>query len=259
MVIEEKSDSDSAAYFQFIKSRYKLPYDKNFHAVGLFEDKRSDFYISDSSCRKFCKSVGEFIETSPFVISVSCLDKNALRELLKMPKGYGFRGDKEHREDKEIGYEILARKVFLEFAQFLKSKKAQGSIIAESRRGVDYRLLKTFLESQEPNQFNRNSRLQTYVRVLRENVFSICFENKSGLNAGLEMADLISYLANQKITKRLGDFEGRGSKLLWKVLEKRSIVKSLSPTIFKKFAGDRIHKIANRIEIRLKENRDLIK
>ena len=258
VAIEEGSVKELAAYFSYIKKRYGLPNDKNLHAVGLFEDKKSDFYLSASKCRNFCKSVAEFIETSPFAISTSCLDKNILRTILKMPDRYEFRGSKDHGEDKDIGYEVLARKIFLGFAQFLRANKSHGAIIAESRRGADYRLLKTFLYSQEPNQFNHNPRLQMYAKELRERVFSISFENKKGLNAGLEIADLISYLINRKVSRRLLSLENRGSNALWRSVERRSDFHSLSPSAFDKFAKDRIHEIAMRIAKRLDANSDLV-
>lgn len=258
VAIEEKIVKELAAYFSYIKKRYALPDENNLHAVGLFEDKKSDFYLGAAKCKNFCKSVGEFIETSPFAISVSCLDKSILREILKMPDRYEFRGSKDHGEDKDIGYEILARKIFLGYAQFLKKSKSYGSITAESRRGADHRLLKTFLYSQEPNQFNHNSRLQVYAKELRDRVFSMSFENKKGLNAGLEIADLISYLVNKKVNRKLASLGSRGGNILWRAIEKRSDFHSLSPEAFDKFAKDRIHEIAMRIAKRLNANSDLV-
>lgn len=258
IVIEEKINRELAAYFSFIKKRYKLPEEKNFHTVGLFEDRKSDFYLSDSKCKSFCFSLAEFIETSPLLISASCINKDYLRQLLKMPEVYGFKGSKEHNEDKDIGYEILARQVFLEFSKFLKQKNAQGTITAESRRGADYQLLKTFLFCQEPNQFNHSVRLRGYSQELRQRVFSIRFENKQGLNAGLEMADIISYLAYQKAARNLAASERRGSKILWRAIEKKSDLKNLSSEIMNRFAKNRIHEIATRIEERLRKNSDLV-
>ena len=251
IVIEDKTTDELSSYFKYIKRRYSLPEEKNFHAVGLFETRTSDFYLSHSLCKKFCVSVSEFIETSPIHIWLLRVDKRVLRTLLKMPQSYQFKGSREHKEDKDIGYEILSRKMFFEFARFLKDESAHGAIIAESRQGADYHLLKTFLQCKEPTQFNHNSRLQKYAQWLRGRVFSICFENKRGLSAGLEIADLVSYLGNRKVSRRLATLEPRGGKLLWRIVEKNYNFTDFSPAILKRLAGDRINKIAIRIRDRM--------
>lgn len=261
IVVEDSADIELSAYFNYIKRAHKLPESKSFHSVDFFENKKSDLYLKDSKCIKFCQSVAEFIKIAPFNIAIVCLDKRHLRELIKMPNGYSFKGSKDHKEDKEIGYEILTRKVFLEFAKFIKIQKAKGSVVAESRRESDRVILKSFLQSQDSEQFKRRKNLSRYSFEMRNRVVSLCFENKNGLRGGLEMSDLFAYVYYQKINRKIPLLKKRGLPVLWKSIEKKAEQKQiamLGNRDFLNLAYDRIHKIANRINQRMNEYSDFV-
>lgn len=263
IIIEERpADFELTSYLNYIKRKYGLSDDENFHAFGVFEDRRSPFYLEGANIKKFCNSISEFVEIAPFKIAIFCIDKNGLRELLKMPRGYQFLGGGEHREDKELGYEILARAIFFEFARFLKEEKARGAIIAESRKGADYRMLRTFLSCQEKDQFSHSPRLYAYAQELTQRVVSICFENKKGMSGGLEMADLVSYVAYQKVSKKMRRLKARGIGIVWDTIQRHVKKEGFSPPLsngaIRRLAKDRIHKASKRIQERLRQYRDLV-
>lgn len=261
ITIEHKADLELSAYFNFIKRKYGVPEDQIFHAVDFFEIRTSSLYLSNKKCQKFVESVAEFLKIAPFEIRIVAIDKKELREILKLPFGYKFRGSRAHKEDKEVGYELAARQIFFDFARILKRDKSFGAIVAESRRGSDDVLLRTFLAVQEAVNFQNNRTLFNLSTTMKDRAVSICFENKHGLRGGLEMTDLISYVAYQKLNRRLSTFKKRGLEVLWDALQQKVVknkIEVIHKNTLKKLAPDRIHKISERVRVRLAEFSDLV-
>jgi hypothetical protein len=263
LIIEEGVDQELSAYFNFIKKRYKIDGPSNFHAADFFEIQESEVYTTDTNAKKFSISLGEFVETIPFKLLVCALDKEDLRKILKLPNGYRFKGSAAHAEDKDIAYEILARKLIFEFARHLSSEKALGAIIAESRRGSDRVLLRTFNDCQEPALF-ASTKFGKTSECARQKIVSIRFENKQGLSGGLELVDIYSYITYQTLTKRINRLKKRGCVYLWEVFQaqlpakKRGHPVLLSRSEILGLGKDRINKISNRIQARLNQFRDFV-
>lgn len=262
IIVESTADSEMAAYMNHIKRRYDLADGESFHAVNFFEGHRlkkkgaphGPKAVSAAKAKKISDSLGEFLTTFPIQIKVVALNKNDLRRALKFPENYGFKGSKEHKEDKEVGYEILARELFFWFSRFLKTHKAVGRIVAESRRAPDVVIFKTFLTSGEPNNFLERKMLLKWSQAMKNHVASIAFENKKGVQCGLEIADIASYISHDYLKGILSEFEHRGSKIVWTAIRKKlegKKIHQLRKAGFERVAPDRIHKIATTIRNRL--------
>lgn len=259
LIVEEKVDQEISAYFNYIKRRYSIDKDKNFHAVDFFEDKTCDIYLSNSNANKFCISLCEFMETAPFSTFIWAVDKKEVSKLVKLPNKYKFVGN-PHKEDKDFPYELLARKLFLPFAHFLKKKKAIGAIVAESRRSSDRTLLKTYLDCQEKGHF-KSKKYQKYADEFRDRVVSLRFENKNSMRGGLELADIYSYITYQKLGKKISPtMKRRGVNTLDKVIVKQLMASEQKGSILltnramKELAHDRIDKITKTVTHKIAES-----
>jgi|SRR5580692_3277132 hypothetical protein len=271
IVVEESTDHDLSAYFNYIKRRYSLPEHESFHAVSFFDPRINKRRTNPTvvpiplqSAKGFSSSISEFIENTPFEVMVIAIKKSDVGKLLKMPRGYGFKGTSSHKKDKDVIYEIAARKLFLQFASLLKRKKAYGAIVAESRRKSDSLLIDTFLDCQEETNFSSESNKRAS-RNVREQVVSICFKNKKAVDATLQIADLFSYATYQHLCKKITpEKKKRGLGILWKTCSQK--IRSgradlnilISPRIIKGVASDRINKITSNIQERLNANSDLV-
>lgn len=268
IVVDASNDHDLSAYFNYIKRRYALPEHESFHAVSFFDPptrKTGTTRVPIKTAWNFCSSISEFIANTPFKVMIVAIRKSEVAKLLKMPKGYGFKGSSSHKKDKDVVYEIAARKLFLEFANMLKKHRAHGEIVAESRRKSDSVLIDTFLDCQEEANF-QSARNKRAARNIRETVVSICFKNKRAVDAALQIADLISYATYQHLCKKMSlKKKKRGLGILWKTCAGRiadggshRLDVLLSKRIIRNVASDRIHKITNTIQARLASNSDLV-
>lgn len=251
-IIEDRADKEMSAYLSHIKRRYDLSDGESFHAVELFEGAK---LISAPKAMKVAESLSEFLITFPMKLKVVALNRNDVRKAVGAPSNYGFKGSKDHKEDKEVGYEILTRELIFWFARFLKSKQAIGHIVAESRRHNDVVVLKTFLSAGESNNFRPEQiLLKKWSEAAKSHVASITFENKKGLEGGLEIVDITSYISRLKLKRQLNDNKHRGTVILWdavrKKMEERQI-KILNQSGFRRVAPDRIYKVAKKVADRL--------
>ena len=264
LIVEDKTDAEFSSYFRYVKRRHGLDEDTQLHAYDVLEDSHNALYIHDNQqCKDLTASMAEFVENAPFNIHVAYIDKEQVRSVLGAPKGYSFRGSKKHKEDKDIAYEALARKLFFEFAKLLKKNKAIGSIVAESRRGADSILLKAYLDTQDPQTFSENDQSAKLAKLARDHIHSICFSGKKSLKAGLELADVISYLAYSEITKRFPNKRNdrRGLKSAWeriKACANKKEPQLVAQSELKRVIPDRINEISKRVQHRLEEFRDLV-
>lgn len=264
IVVEHTVDEEISAYFNHIKRRHGFELGNSLHSYDLFEKKGGGKYLDDNKCRAFTESIGEFVENSPFEVLIYYVDKNELRKKLGIPsKRYQFKGSsRKHKEDKEVAYEILARKMFLDFAKILKKNRAIGSVVAESRGQADKVLLTAYVSSREPNVFAKKPKSAKTAQIAREKMHSICFADKGSLKGGLELADIVSFCALAETSGKFSTKRGdrRGIKSMWQKIKKRlkgpSIVK-LSTAEMYNVAPDRIDEISELIAHRMKEANDL--
>lgn len=265
IIVEDNADSDLSAYLRYLKRRHSIEVDVSLHAYDLFENKNHPLYLKDKpKCKDFTDSVAEFFENAPFRVLTYYIDKRDLMKKLGAPNGYSFEGSPTHKADKELAYEIIARKLIFEFSRILKKEKAIGSIVAESRRGADRVLLKTYLESQNPQAFKNAGKdnLAKNATTARDKIHSICFANKKSLKGALELVDIISYCA---YNEQIGKFpkqrnDSRGIKVMWNRIKARmgSMPQLLTKSDMGKLAPDRIDETSKRIKQRMSQFRDLV-
>ncbi len=264
ILVEDAVDNDLSAYLRYLKRRHGIEEGVSLHAYDIFENKLNELYLKDyKKCKKFTASISEFVENAPFRVLVFYIDKNDLREKIGAPKGYSFKGGKGHKDDKELSYEILARKLIFEFARILKKEKAIGSIVAESRRGADRVLLKTYLESQDPQSFIKKSRIMKQAETAKQLIHSICFASKKSLKGALELVDIISYCAYNDLAGKfpIKRNDSRGIKVMWQKIKNQmgaSAPKKITKYDMGELASNRINETSNRIKHRLSEYRDLV-
>ncbi|HRH25266.1 MAG TPA: DUF3800 domain-containing protein [Candidatus Paceibacterota bacterium] len=261
LTVESNSDSELSGYLKHLKRRYGFSETESLHAFELFEDKNSPIYIKDNKkCKQFTESLTEFIENASFEIGVYVIDKSILRKILKTPDGYKFKGSKAHSEDKDFPYEILAKQIIFDYANFLKKNKGMGSIIAESRGNADSVVIRSFNTAQS-NNHSDNVSLKNKKQNIRDRIHSICFANKKSVRAGLELVDIISYCTNLELSGKIKKRDSRGIKHMWEKMKKqisKGTIHILTKGEISGLNGDKIHKISERIQSRMKEFRDLV-
>ena len=264
LIVEDKIDIELSTYFKHIKRRHGIDEDVSLHAYDMFENMNDHLYFNDlTKCKSFNASIVEFVENAPFYIFVLYVDKEEIRKKLKAPPGYSFTGSKKHKEDKDFPYEILTRKLIFEFTKILKKEKAIGSIVAESRRSADNVVLGAYLDTQQPSLFDKNISLKKQSEDTKDRVHSICFAGKRSLKGGLELVDIISYLAYNHLKNK---FPGKrndrkGLKGSWVKIKNKIGKKSphqVKGAEISRLASDRIDEISKRVKLRLTEFRDLV-
>jgi hypothetical protein len=261
LTVEVNADSELSGYLKHLKRRHGFKESDSLHAFELFEKKESPIHIKDNKqCKKFTESIIEFIENAPFNIHTYVIDKEMLCSIISAPKGYRFKGSKRHAEDKEFAYEVLVRKILFDYAKFLSLKKSLGAIIAESRGNADSLVIRSFNMAQSKEETDNEKRTKIKERV-RETIHSICFANKKSVRSGLELADMISYCANLELNGKMKKRDARGLKQMWEKIKNKlpeNRVYILTKKEIRGLHADKIHKITERIQSRLKEFRDLV-
>ncbi len=200
------------------------------------------------------------VKNSPFEIRVYVVDKKLINQMLTAPAGYKFKGSRKHSEDKDFPYEILTKQLIFDYSKFLKKCDGMGSIIAESRGNSDCVVVRTFSEAQNVNGLDSKS-LKKSKQAVRDRIHSLCFANKKSVRSGLELVDIISYCANLQLSEKIKKRDPRGIKQMWEEIKKRlpnKILKILTKGEINHQNKDKIHKISERIQSRMKEFRDLV-
>jgi len=269
VIVDDKEDINWESYFNYIQKKYNLSEDEPFHTVELFEFSDSEYYLDGKSCNDLVSSLREFIDISPINIQVFYTDKDDLKEYLPIDDyddyfNFPERGKRHRFHDIEISYEILASAHLFHFADLLSEEKSIGEVIAESRQYADRFLLRTYINSQNPQKFTEND-IKSRSRELRKRVSLFGFEEKTGLRGGLEVTDLVAYAASCNLringpvetTERLkGVWSERGIAELWEAVNDNAMVMKISQSSEKKkerFSSYMRKNRANEISERLKK------
>ncbi len=261
LTVESDADLELSGYLKHLKRRYGFNESETLHAFELFENKTSTSHIKENSrCKKFTESITEFIENAPFDIKIYVIDKKLVKKLIKAPEGYKFKGSKKHSEDKDFPYEMLARQIIIDYSKFLKKKNGKGSIIAESRGNSDSVVIRSFNDTQNTNESDPDI-IKKNKQNIRDRIHSICFANKKSVRSGLELVDIISYCANLELSGKIKKRDSRGIKYMWEKIKQKLPQNNfhiLDKSEINGLNRDKIHKISERIQQRLKEFRDLV-
>ncbi|MEK9131839.1 MAG: DUF3800 domain-containing protein [Patescibacteria group bacterium] len=259
--VEANSDYELSGYLKHLKRRYGFRESDTLHAFELFENEESPSYIKDNArCKKFTESIAEFIDNAPFEIYAYVIDKSLLRKMLKTPDGYKFKGGRKHAEDKDFPYEILTKRIVFDYANYLKKNKGMGLIVAESRGNADSVVIKSFNEAQSNIETDKPA-IKTRKQHIRDRIHSICFANKKSVRPGLELVDIISYCVNLELAGKIRTRDPKGIRQMWHRIKKKLPKETyhiLTKTEINELNKDKIYKISERIQGRLREFRDLV-
>lgn len=202
-------------YFRYIKRKYNIPAKESFHSYHIYEHPGKK--LPDSQLILLSQNLADFIDTIPIDINVVYIDKQEFRSALGVKTLDDFKGSKERKEMKDFPYRALASFLFGCFGKYLDEKGHIGQIIADSRKGGDYQLLKTLhLCKEKVIPFNPG-----YREAVKDRVTAICFAEKGFLSGGLEITDIISYISYHRIKRLILANKSKGSDLLWKAIRKR--------------------------------------
>ncbi|MFH0854721.1 MAG: hypothetical protein V1891_04485 [bacterium] len=257
VIVEDNADSEISGYFNYLKKIYKIPEGTSFHSYDLFENNKSEFFMSTQKAKKLVDSLIEFIKIIPIKLSIHYLDKKKLRNFLGMSdnKKEYFSGSEEAKRWKDIPYEILASKIFFWFSKYVNSvnRTARGAVVAESRRQADHALLRAYLRCKTSSQHN-SMNLRKCSEKMQKQISSIRFEEKTGFWPGLEIADLFSYVAYQYVIGKIRSrkFTERNFTLLWRTIKNKIEAKKISEadghTFNSYISSNRVNKISNKIK-----------
>lgn len=217
LVIDRDLHQALSSYMVSLKEKSDIPTDENIHAFDLFEGEREKMYdengkliknsdgttrhkrIPTSKIDPFFNRLVHLIEGSDLFCFTLTIDKSPYRnQITRTARKHGVRERLVMDFVKRKGlndflYEVLTRKLILEFGHFLEERGANGEVVAESRRQEDSAVLDAFLEASQHSKYAETPRFQAWSRSCFRRIHSLTFQNKKGLSFGLEVADLFSW------------------------------------------------------------------
>lgn len=199
LIIDNDLNIALSRYMLSLKTKSGIPIDSNIHAFDIFEaekvnGKRFNYKKIDELLSKLLSLVSG-ADIKSIIVS---LDKTPYKkEIASVAHKLSISERSLTKELSSIGlidflYEILAKKTILEFGHFLEKEDARGEIIAESRRSGDSAVLNAFLSATESTSVS-GSHYVSWSKSSFERMHSLTFQNKKGLNFGLEIADLFAW------------------------------------------------------------------
>jgi len=196
-----------SSYIVSLKGKSEIPTDRNIHAYDVFEGERVRIGNIPTGYRRLpIARVSEFFERLCFLIEgsdmkviVLQIDLGHFRSKVELaarrhnvtPKAITNYLRKRGLAD--IAYEVLARKMILDFSHFLESEDSQGAVVIESRRDDDSAVLDAFLAATDGGRYGNYHTFELWANSGHKRINGITFENKKGLSFGLEVADLFCW------------------------------------------------------------------
>lgn len=190
VILDDTEISSVQGFFNYIKRKYEIDISKPFHSYHIFEHTGQK--LSEAKAKSLVETLAEFISLIPITVAVYVIQKPLFRKTLGVKTLGDFKGSSERKEMKEFPYRIMAAKLFSRFAKYLKECDSIGQILADSRKGGDYQLIRTMGLCKDYNTgpLNKEDAI-----LIQEKCTAICFAEKNFLSGGLEITDLISYVS----------------------------------------------------------------
>lgn len=216
VILNDNEIKSVEGFFNYIKRKYDIDTTKPFHSYHIFE--HPTYRLSDAKATSLVSTLAEFISLIPIKITILLVNKDLFRSTLGISSPADFKGSSERKELREFPYRIMAATLFHKFAQFLKKNNAIGQIIADSRKGGDYQLIKTLDLCKDYN----NGPLPSEDALLIQNkCTAICFAEKFYLSGGLEITDLISYVSFFHARRKMNSMDHIKLNRLWLEIRKK--------------------------------------
>lgn len=227
IILENKELQTVEGFFNYIKRKFALPLTQPFHSYDIYENPKTRI----TTPKTVSNSLAEFISLIPTTIIVAFIKKDEFRSILGINSNDDFKGTARRKEMKDYPYRILASYIFALFAKELEKRDCRGQILADSRKGGDYQLLKTLQlckEGQIPYS-------KEFHRIVQNRVSAICFAEKGFLSGGLEITDFISYVSFFRVRRMISQAADLGFDTVWKSIREKTIVKHIDEASIRHF------------------------
>lgn len=258
MILNKTLHEALSHYMITLKEKSGIPADSNIHAFDLFE--KEEIYngrITTEKVDEFFNRFTHLIEGTEYKTLIVEVDKTIYKErIMRKARRYNVscKPVLKHLKKAHINdflYECLAKKMILEFSNFLEKNDACGDVVAESRRWADSSVLKGFNDSTDSKKFRENSQYERWSKSGFARIIGITFENKKGLSFGLEASDFFAWsyfntnyfyrtqnsaAKNRRVESRFT----RGINLLEAAYLNTKMPELLTPTKLKNIAADRV-------------------
>ncbi|HSW96827.1 MAG TPA: DUF3800 domain-containing protein [Candidatus Saccharimonadales bacterium] len=222
VILEETEKSAIEGFFNYIKLKYGINPAIPFHSYDIFENPQSR--LTDTQLASLAEKLADFISLIPIKVHIAAINKRQFKSVLGITSDNDFKGSREKKEMTEYPYRVCACILFRWFAKSLKSNTAIGEIIVDARRGGDYQLVKTLYASK---QINNGYMDAESARLIADKCTAICFAEKRFLSGGLELTDLISYVAFFHARRKMSSMSRVKLDLIWGEVKKKLYRKNL--------------------------------
>lgn len=227
-------------FFNYIKRKYNLSLNKPFHSYDIFENPKTK--LPPNETVPLSNTLADYISLIPIKTTVVVIDKEQFKKALGINSIDAFKGDSKRKEMKDYPYRVMVSYLFAIFALYLDQNNYIGQIIADSRRGADYHVLKTLSLCKEGIvPFKEN----VVKKAIRERLSAICFAEKGFLSGGLEITDLISYVSFFRARRLISSQKDLGIDVIWERIRETAKYVELDENAVKRFFGikkDGVHK-----------------
>ncbi len=181
IIIDDSEKTIIEGFFGYIKLKYGIKQDSPFHSYDIFENTTTK--LADKDLISLSSHLAEFLSLIPIRAHILLVNKDEFNKALGIKNGDDFKFSAERKEMTEFPYRIMATKLYLEKHDQI------GQVIADSRRGADYQLIKTLSVVKEGGA-NIDENIQ---KAIKERLNALTFAEKGYLSGGIEITDLISY------------------------------------------------------------------
>lgn len=229
VVLDDNDKQIIEGFFGYIKLKYGIKTNEPFHSYDIYENPKSK--LTDNQLKSLSEKLGEFISLIPIDIYIYKIDKNIFKDSIGVKSLEDLKGSAEKKEIRDYPYRILATKLFIKFGKYLESKNKIGQIVADSRRGADYQMIKT-LSMLKEGAFP----LENGIHILIKNrLNAITFADKGYLSGGIEITDLISYTSFVRARKLITSMSNTGINKVWSQIKAKTKVITLTEKEIRNF------------------------
>lgn len=218
-------------FFGYIKLKYGIDQKNPFHSYDVFENPKTK--LNDSELISLSSNLADFISLIPIETYIYSVNKGKFKKALGIKSDGDFKGSSNKKALREFPYRIMATKLFVKFGKYLDKHDQIGQIIADSRRGADYQLIKT-LSTVKEGGINILDKDKVSIK---NRLNAIMFVEKGYLSGGVEITDLISYTSFARSRRLLSTLSHTGLDKIWKQIRCKTKIIELKEAEIRKFFG----------------------
>src|SRR3989344_7128789 len=126
VILDENEIIPVEGFFEYIKRKYEIPFDKPFHSYHIFENPTTK--LSNLKAKSLVESLADFVSLIPINIKIISIDKEIFKHVLGIKSDSDFKGSTERKEMREYPYRIMSSEIFKWFAKYLKKTDSVGQI-----------------------------------------------------------------------------------------------------------------------------------